>query len=71
MVIVRVSSLAQVLEEREKELTAHDAWFDKCKTVLADRDHEISELKLKLADVQVIGDQHATRIAETERGYQV
>ncbi len=60
----------KVIDEREQELASHEDWFEKCKRVLGDRDHEISELKARLADVQVDGDLISHRLADTERGYQ-
>ena len=60
----------KLLEERDAELERYDASFNHLKALVRDRDIEISELKIKAAELQHTVKQERDRATESEVYYQ-
>ena len=60
------SPLAKLLEERDGELERYDSSFSSLKSVIRDRDVELSELKIAAAELQHASKQERDRAAEAE-----
>ena len=60
----------RLLEERDSELERYDASFTSLKSVIRDRDIELSELKISAAELQHGVKQERDRVSESEAYYQ-
>ena len=60
----------KLLEERDGELERYDSSFSSLKSVIRDRDVELSELKIAAAELQHAAKQERDRAAEAESYYQ-
>jgi hypothetical protein len=59
----------KLIEGRDAELERYDATFAEVKKVVRDRDVELSEIKIQLADAQAASQQSAAKVLKTDSYY--
>jgi hypothetical protein len=59
----------KLIEGRDAELERYDATFAEVKKVVRDRDVELSEVKIQLADAQAAAQQSAAKVLKTDSYY--
>jgi len=60
----------KLLEDRDSELERYDTAFDNLKSVVRDRDIEVTELKVQVAELQSQVNQEASKLTEEQRHHE-